>query len=99
MEKQKSPQYLAEELAAKRRLSVIYAAVGLASGAAAGILTALLGGGPIVAALQASILVAGYVGVELYARGRLERSIARGVLAYLPSYILGLFSLYAALIR
>ncbi len=99
MEKRKSPQYLAEELAAKRRLSAIHAAAGLASGAAAGTLTALLGGGLLAAALQASLLVAGYVGVELYARGKPWRSLARGVLAYLPSYLLGLFSLYAALIR
>ena len=98
MERQRSPQYLAEELAAKRRLSLVHAAIGLVCGAVAGITTVLLRG-PLAVVLQASLLVAGFTGVELYARRTPWRSLARGVLAYLPSYILGLFSLYAALIR
>ncbi len=98
MEKPRSPQYLAEELAAKRRLDALRAAAGLAAGAIAGVVSASVKG-LVVPAVQLATLVAGFVAVELYARRLPWRSLARGILAYLPSYLLGLFSFYAALIR
>ena len=98
MEKRRSPQYLSEELAAKRRLDAIRAAVGMSMGAAAGAASAVLTQ-PYSGILQALLLAAGFVGAELYARRLRVRSLARGILAYLSAYLLGLFSFYAALIR